>query len=84
MEGTRGGGVHHLAGGGRMIGNDIARCAGVGDDADGWREGCQHCQRRTTPGGPYTPHMEPPPIVALWCEYEIEPGGHETLRPGEA
>ena len=66
-----------------MIGNDIARCAGVGDDVDGWREGCETCQRRTSPGGDYTPHMEPPPIIVLWCEYEIEPGGHETLRPEE-
>ena len=25
--------------------------------------------------------MEPPAIIAFWCEYLIEPGGHETLPP---
>ncbi len=26
------------------IPNDVARCAGSGSDADGWREGCEDCQ----------------------------------------
>ena len=54
-----------------MIGNDIARCAGVGSDSEGWREGCDTCLRRTTPGGEYTPHMEPPPIIVFECEYRL-------------
>ena len=54
--------------------NDVARCAGVGDDEEGWREGCEDCLRRTDPGvGEWVLHMEPPPIIAFWCEYLIEP-----------
>lgn len=26
--------------------NDVARCAGVGDNDEGWREGCADCARR--------------------------------------
>ena len=50
--------------------HDIARCPGVGSDADGWREGCDDCQRRTEPGD--SPHMAPPPIIVLECEYMVE------------
>lgn len=50
--------------------NDIARCSGVGSDEEGWREGCETCLRRLAKGGEY--HMEPPPIIAFWCEYQIE------------
>ena len=54
------------------------------DEPPGWREGCETCLRRTAPPG--SPHrgqawMEPPAIIAFWCEYLIEPGGHETLPP---
>lgn len=59
--------------------NDIARCAGVFDD--GWRVGCEHCLRRTSPGGRV--HMEPPGLLVFGCDYEIEQGGRETLRPEE-
>lgn len=51
--------------------NDVARCAGVGDDAEGWREGCEDCLRRTDPGTGY--YMTPPDIIAFWCEFRIEP-----------
>lgn len=54
--------------------DDIARCAGVGDPIDGWREGCEHCLRRTTPPGPTSPWIEPPAIVVFECEFLIEPG----------
>ena len=27
--------------------DDVARCAGVGNDAEGWREGCGRCLRRS-------------------------------------
>ena len=65
---------------------DIARCPGVPnlpDEPHGWREGCETCLRRTAPGSPHRGQawMEPPAIIAFWCEYLIEPGGHETLPP---
>ena len=54
--------------------DDIARCDGVGSDAEGWREGCDDCLRRLAP--PNDPRrvvvMEPPAIIAFWCEYHIE------------
>jgi len=55
--------------------NDVARCAGVGSDAGGWREGCEDCARRTSPGGAYTAHMEPPPILAFSCPFWVESSG---------
>jgi len=55
---------------------DIARCAGVGFEKDGvvsWREGCETCLRRTCrDNGERIVNMEPPPIIALECEYLIE------------
>jgi hypothetical protein len=54
--------------------NDIARCAGIGSDAEGWRDGCEDCLRRTSPGtGPWVSHMLPPPTIFFECEYRIEP-----------
>ncbi|MEY3895202.1 MAG: hypothetical protein RLZZ214_721 [Verrucomicrobiota bacterium] len=53
--------------------NDIARCNGDGDDAEGWREGCETCLRRTAPRSERFIMMSPPPIIAFWCEYIIEP-----------
>lgn len=52
----------------------IARCPGVGSDDEGWREGCEKCLRRTVPvESPHqVPPMEPPLIIAFWCEYLIE------------
>lgn len=60
--------------------DDVARCAGVGNDRDGWREGCESCLRRLAPGGHV--HMQPPAIIALWCEYHIEADATAHL-PGE-
>ena len=65
---------------------DIARCPGVPNPPDeqphGWREGCETCLRRTAPGSPHRQAwMEPPAIIGFFCEYLIEPGGHETLPP---
>lgn len=49
---------------------DSARCLGVGDDTEGWREGCEHCLRRITPPhGPDQRWIDPPLIVVFWCEY---------------
>jgi hypothetical protein len=50
--------------------SDVARCRGVGDDVDGWREGCEDCSRRLSPLGRV--HMEPPQIIVFECEYRIE------------
>lgn len=55
---------------------DYDRCRGVSSTEDGetyWREGCETCQRRTSPAGPFSPRMEPPPIIVFNCEYLIEP-----------
>lgn len=51
-----------------LLPDDVARCAGVGNDAEGWREGCESCLRRLAGG---RVHMQPPPIIAFWCEYQI-------------
>ncbi len=56
--------------------NDVARCSGVGD-ADGWREGCDDCQRRTHRPDAVVPMMQPPAVIAFECESRIEP---ESLR----
>jgi hypothetical protein len=53
--------------------NDIARCAGVGSDEEGWREGCDKCLRRTAPRDGIGPWIAPPPIVVFECENLIEP-----------
>ena len=56
--------------------NDVARCEGVGYDENGtwdWREGCETCLRRTAPRNGVHFFIEPPKIVAFWCEFLIEP-----------
>ena len=57
-----------------MLPNDIARCAGVGDEKDGFREGCEDCARRTdkTPGGESW-QVIPPVIIVFECEFRIPP-----------
>lgn len=60
---------------------DIARCPGEGHWEDGewsWREGCDDCQRRTSPGGRVM--IQPPPIVVFECEHRISPA--ESSVPG--
>ena len=55
--------------------DNVPRCPGEGSWKDGeydWREGCDDCQRRTSPGGRVT--IQPPAIIAFECEYRIEPG----------
>lgn len=56
--------------------NDVARCRGVFDEDDGeiyWREGCANCARRLAPAdGDPVANMEPPAIIAFWCEFLIE------------
>ena len=56
--------------------SDVARCNGVGSQEDGawhWREGCEDCLRRTAPRSGLHSFIEPPAIIAFWCEYHIEP-----------
>jgi hypothetical protein len=55
--------------------NDIARCAGVGSDDEGWREECETCLRRMAPRTGKVQWMLPPPIIAFECEFLIEPEG---------
>jgi hypothetical protein len=55
------------------LANDIARCNGVGNDTEGWREGCETCLRRTAPRPETAWMIDPPIIVAFECEYLIEP-----------
>jgi hypothetical protein len=55
--------------------NDIARCNG--HYAEGWREGCETCLRRTAPRPENYSLMFPPDIVVFECEYFIEPQNHE-------
>lgn len=54
---------------------DVDRCPGEGSWEDGewnWREGCDDCMRRTSPGGRVT--IKPPVIIVFECEYRIGPG----------
>jgi hypothetical protein len=53
------------------LGNDTARCDGVGSDAEGWREGCEDCLRRTAPRYGILTMTSPPPVIAFWCELHI-------------
>ena len=48
---------------------DYARCAGVGSDDQGWREGCEDCLRRLAAGGEQ--HMEPPGVIVFECPWRM-------------
>jgi len=59
----------------RAHGWKVLGCPGDGYSEDGrwaWREGCEDCLRRTRPD-PADGVIEPPPIIAFWCELRIEP-----------
>lgn len=52
--------------------DDVARCRGSGEDGE-WREGCENCARRLAPvAGDRVVSMDPPAIIAFWCEFLIE------------
>lgn len=54
---------------------DYARCEGVQHDGE-WREGCEDCQRRTSPGRPegWQTYIKPiDRIIVFECEYRIAP-----------
>ena len=56
-----------------MLPNDVARCAGVGDDEEGWREGCEDCARRLDKATSEVPAWILPPIIITFeCEFRIE------------
>ena len=59
---------------------DVARCAGVGSDAEGWRAGCEDSLRRLAP--PVDPErvlsMTPPPFIVFWCEGHIQAGAADS------
>ena len=70
----------------RRLANDVARCNGSGSVEDGvqyWREGCEHCLRRTAPRPAQVWMMAPPPIIAFECEYLIEPNIADQRRSPE-
>lgn len=54
---------------------DYARCEGVQHDGV-WREGCDDCQRRTSPGRPegWQTWIKPPAIIVFECEFRVSPG----------
>lgn len=53
---------------------DVARCPGFGSDAEGWRDGCDVCLRRTSqPADPTRAwQITPPAVIVFECEYLIE------------
>lgn len=61
--------------------NDIARCPGSGDAVEGWREGCDDCQRRLSPAGECTAWMAPPPVIVFECEYRLDPVAASSHPP---
>ena len=74
---------------GHTLPADVARCAGVGSDAEGWRDGCDDCLRRLAP--PVDPErvlrILPPVMVVFWCEAHmpaatesrVSPSGNQSL-----
>lgn len=54
-----------------MTDDDVARCPGVGSDAEGWREGCDDCARRSTDVQAWG--VVPPAFIVFFCPYYIEP-----------
>ena len=54
--------------------DDTARCPGSGSEGE-WREGCEDCAHRLAPRPDTATWIEPPPIIAFWCEYHIPMDG---------
>lgn len=67
---------------GHTLNGDVARCDGVGSDAEGWREGCERCLRRIAPRAGWNGNMiAPPPIIAFECEHLIEANAEAQRSP---
>jgi hypothetical protein len=65
-----------------ILPNDVARCAGVGDDEEGWREGCEDCARRTAGStSEVSTWMLPPAIIVFCCEFRIAPNVQIEGKP---
>ena len=57
---------------------NVERCAGIGDEEEGFYEECVTCLRRTAPITGNEKWINPPAIIAFWCEYHIEPDKEES------
>jgi len=53
----------------RTLPGDVARCAGIGSDDEGWYEECETCLRRTAAPSdhPRQSHMAPPAVITFFC-----------------
>ena len=53
----------------RTLPGDVARCAGIGSDDEGWYEECETCLRRTAAptDHPSQSHMTPPSVITFFC-----------------
>ncbi len=49
-----------------------ARCNGHGSDAEGWRDGCQTCLRRTAPRPQIYSVTSPPAVIANRMNRQVE------------
>ena len=56
---------------GAVLPDDVGRCDGVQYDGE-FREGCEACLRRIAPRPEVVTMIDPPLIIAFWCEYLIE------------
>ena len=57
---------------------DFERCEGY--YAEGWREGCETCLRRLADRPAGCKMIQPPAIIAFWCEYLIEEGYEDIFN----
>ena len=64
---------------------DVHRCAGAQYDGE-WREGCDDCLRRTSPGDPdRQAWIDAPLLVVFECEHRIAPAECSSFcHPDEA
>jgi len=53
----------------RTLPGDVARCAGIGSDDEGWYEECEACLRRTAAPTDHQSqsHMTPPAVITFFC-----------------
>lgn len=53
----------------RTLPGDVARCTGIGSDADGWYDECETCLRRTAAPSdhPRQAHITPPAVIVFCC-----------------
>lgn len=60
----------------RPLPSNVARCPGV-REWEGleweWRDGCEDCRRRSSPGRPDLPMLTPEAIIVFECPWRIGP-----------